>query len=121
ARTRSRSYARLERERSFIQYGDFQTAGPSRLHALGVFTRSLNGGISHFEWSRGAVEAFASRAFSSQVVDELPALGVSGPYLLSRPDGLINSEQVEIVTRDRDRPSVIIRRQPQQRFVDYSI
>src|SRR5207247_10192135 len=121
APSRGRSYARLERDHSFAQYGDFQTAGPTALSSLGAFRRSLTGGLTHLEWDRGAMETFASRGVSRQVGDEPPGPGISGPYALNRTDGLVNSEQVEIVTRDRNRPSVIIGRETQERFRDYSI
>jgi uncharacterized repeat protein (TIGR01451 family) len=121
AQSRSRVYAKLERGRSFLEYGDMSTATTNPLLGLGGFHRVLNGGRSHVEWAKGAIEAFGSRGLSRQVVDELPALGISGPYTLSRTDGLINSEQVEILTRDRSRPSVIVERRPQQRFLDYSV
>jgi uncharacterized repeat protein (TIGR01451 family) len=119
--SRDRVYAKLERGRSFVQYGDLATATLNPLRALGAFNRVLNGGLSHVEWAKGALEAFGSRGLSRQVVDELPALGISGPYALSRSDGLANSERVEIVTRDRNRPSVIVDRKVQERFLDYSI
>ena len=121
AQSRSRVYAKLERGRSFLEYGDMSTATTNPLLGLGGFHRVLNGGRSHVEWTKGAIEAFGSRGLSRQVVDELPALGISGPYALSRTDGLINSEQVEILTRDRSRPSVIVERRLQQRFLDYSV
>src|SRR5262249_58116245 len=103
------------------EYGDFTTATANPLRTLGRFDRTLNGGLGHVEWASGEAEAFASRGLSRQVVDELPALGISGPYALSRPEGLTNSERVEIITRDRNRPSVIVDRREMQRFVDYTI
>jgi len=121
AQSRSRGYGKLERGRSYVSYGDFSSASGNPLRVLGALNRTLTGGVTHVEWARGAVEAFGSRGTSRQVVDELPGLGVSGPYALSRSDGLINSERVEIVTRDRNRPSVIIERRRQQRYLDYTV
>ncbi|HEY3215102.1 MAG TPA: OmpA family protein [Candidatus Eisenbacteria bacterium] len=121
AQSRNRLYAQVARGSSFAEYGDFGTASANPLCALGTFHRVLNGGRGHLEWANGMLEAFGSRGLSRQVVEELPALGVSGPYALSRSDGLLNSERVEILTRDRNHPSVIVDRRLQQRFLDYSI
>ncbi|HEY3215105.1 MAG TPA: hypothetical protein VGK93_01295, partial [Candidatus Eisenbacteria bacterium] len=121
APSRNRLYAKVDRGRSFLEYGDINTATSNPLRGLGAFHRVLNGGRGHLEWAHGVLEAFGSRGLSRQVVDELPALGISGPYALSRSDGLLNSERVELLTRDRNRPSVIVDRRLQQRFLDYSI
>ena len=65
--------------------------------------------------------AFASRAESRQVIDEVPARGISGPYALSRPAPLENSEKVEILTRDRNQLGSVLKAQPLVRFADYEI
>src|SRR5207244_68454 len=64
---------------------------------------------------------FASRDSTRQVIDEIRANGTSGPYMLSVPSGLVNSEKVEILTRDRNRPSLVLASQPQARFYDYEM
>jgi hypothetical protein len=88
---------------------------------LGAYTRSLNGALQHFENRRASANVFASRGHASQVIDEFPARGISGPYVLSQPNGLANSERVEIITRDRNQPAVILRAELLTRFADYSI
>ena len=125
AQSTGRFFGQVRRGASALTYGDFVTAEPGYgslgSRALGVYTRSLNGALQHFENERVSFDAFASRDRSRQVVDEIAARGVSGPYALSRNDGLINSERVEVVTRDRNQPGVVLQSTVLERFVDYTI
>jgi large repetitive protein len=132
AQSTGRLYVKLERGKSSLLYGDFstQTITPQRPGSvalderrLGQYSRSLNGARMHLESddSQSSLTAFASQTTSRQVIDELPALGISGPYALSRAPLIENSEKVELLTRDRDQPSLIVRTQYLQRFVDYEV
>ena len=124
AASRGRLFGRIERGVSFLGYGDFSTsAGSSRSGSrlLGEYGRSLTGAVQHFENGRAALTAFASHDRSAQVVDVIAGAGVSGPYALSRRDGLANSERVELVTRDRTQPAVVLLSEPLERFTDYTI
>jgi large repetitive protein len=150
AQSTSRLYVRVDRGSSFVLYGDFNTqavpatasaslAGGNTLSTgstgkaapanapderrLGQYNRSLNGAQGHAEWAHGAVsvDAFASRTSSRQAVDELASLGTSGPYFISRLPLVENSERVELVTRDRNQSSRIVRTLALTRFVDYEI
>jgi hypothetical protein len=50
-------------------------------------------------------------------------LGISGPYYLSAGSGdfVDNSEQIEIVVRDRNQPDIVLQRTAVTRFVDYTV
>ena len=124
AASSSRVFGRLERGASFLAYGDFNTAagfGQTGSRALGDYGRTLTGAVEHFENSRAAITAFASRDRSRQVVDVIPGAGISGPYPLSRADARLNSEQVRLVTRDRNQPAVILQSRTLERFTDYTV
>ena len=121
AQSTSRLYVRIDRNRSYLLAGDFTTQALSEARKLGAYNRSLNGLTEHYERGGFAVRGFASHDNARHVVDEIPANGTSGPYALSSTDALENSEQVEILVRDRDQPAVIISATPQQRFSDYEI
>jgi uncharacterized repeat protein (TIGR01451 family) len=125
AQSRGRIFGRLQRGASYLTLGDFNTGlgsyGQTGSRALGQYSRTLNGVLEHYENDRAAINAFASHDRFSQVVDELPAEGISGPYQLKRTDGLINSEKVELITRDRDQPAVILSTRSMERFTDYTI
>jgi uncharacterized repeat protein (TIGR01451 family) len=120
AQTSGRFYARVDRGRSYVLFGDLQTA-VSRTEArdLGVYNRTLTGLQHRFETSRTSVNAFASRDTLKQIVDEFAALGVSGPYSVSNPNGVSGTEKVEIITRDRNQPAVVLSRVSMTRYADY--
>ncbi len=119
AQSRERLYVRVDKDRSFVLYGDFNTAagGPSR--ELSRYSRSVSGLKLHREGAGFEVNAWLVNDNVAQVVDEQPARGISGPYRLSNPNGISGSEKVELLTRDRNQPSIILRREPMVRFVDY--
>lgn len=136
AQSTGRLYVRLDRGRSYVLYGDYNTQTEPALHTqlgggtlllderrLGQYSRSLNGARTHAETDDGrrSLTAFAAQTSSRQVIDELPALGTSGPYRLSRPALVDNSERVELLTRDRNQASLVSRSIPLARFVDYEI
>ncbi|MBL0140673.1 MAG: DUF11 domain-containing protein [Betaproteobacteria bacterium] len=121
AQSTSRLYVRVDKDRSYLLWGDFTTQASGDLRRLSNYSRSLTGVRGHYENERVSANAFATRDTTRQVIDELRANGTSGPYLLSTPGVLANSEKVEIVTRDRNQSSIVISSVPQSRFTDYEI
>ena len=121
AQSTSKLYVRVDHNRSYLLWGDFTTASTSEVRKLGNYSRSLTGVREHFENSRVSVNAFASRDTTRQVIEEFPANGTSGPFPLGTQGTLENSEQVEILTRDRNQPALILSSVAQTRFVDYEI
>jgi uncharacterized repeat protein (TIGR01451 family) len=116
-----RLYARLDRGASFSRFGDFTTQRGTDSRVLGAWDRSLNGIQHHEEGSLGAGNVYLARGTIRQVIDELPGRGISGPYFLSKPNSVINSERVEILTRDRNQPALILSAKPMTRFADYTV
>lgn len=121
AQSASRLYLRIDKNKSWLLYGDFITPAATATRNLGAYSRSLTGLREHFEHGPLKVDAFASRDSTRQIVEEIPANGTSGPYLLGKPGLVSNSEQVEIITRDRNQPAIILKTVPQTRFSDYDI
>lgn len=119
AQSRQRLYVRVDQGSSFVLFGDFNTGtgGPAR--ELSRINRSVSGLQLHHEGETFEANAWVVRDNVAQVVDEQPARGVSGPYRLSSSEGISGSEKVEILTRDRNQPSIILRSEPMTRFVDY--
>ncbi|MBS0416963.1 MAG: DUF11 domain-containing protein [Proteobacteria bacterium] len=121
AQSTSRLYVRLDKGRSWLLYGDMTTQSAGDVRQLSNYARSLTGIKEHYETGRMAVNAFASKDSTVQVIDELPANGTSGPFTLSSDSMVENSERVELLLRDRNQPSLIIQTTPLQRFSDYEI
>jgi hypothetical protein len=121
AQSTSRLYVRIDNKRSYLLWGDFTTNSASEVRKLTNYSRSLTGIRQHYENERVSVNAFASRDSMRQVIEELRANGTSGPFQLGTQGALVNSEKVEIITRDRNQPALIIGTVPQARFSDYEI
>ena len=131
ARSAERLYVRVDKGRSYLLYGDFQTGNslttqsgadvnngaPARL--LGTYNRTATGLGWHFENQRVRGNVFAIEDSLRQVVEELSAQG-SGPYGLRNNAVLEGSERVEVIVRDRNQPSRIIAVRPLARLLDYS-
>ncbi len=121
AQSTSKLYVRLDKGRSYAMFGDYTTRidGSDAL-SLGQYSRSLTGVRGHYETDNVRATVFAAQTKSKQVVVEVPAQGISGPYQLPGIDGLlVNSEKVEVILRDRNNPGLILSATPQARFVDY--
>ena len=121
AQSAQRLYARLDHGATYTRLGDFTTARGDDRRVLSAWERSLTGIQHHGESSLGTFNLYAAQGTISQVRDEVPGRGMSGPYFLSRPSAVINSERVEIITRDRNQPALILAAKPMTRFADYTI
>jgi hypothetical protein len=116
----SKLFVRIDKDRSYLLYGDYTTATQFEAMALSNYQRSLTGAKWHYESALVAANVFAARDNLRQVIEEQPARGVSGPYFVSNLFGVRFTEKVEVITRDRNQPAVILSIQLMQRFVDYT-
>ena len=132
ARSADRLYLRVDKGRSYLLYGDFQTGdglpqlsavggaqGPIAQRSLGIYNRAATGLNWHFDTARVRGNLFAMHDDLRQVIEEFPSQG-SGPYGLRNNAVYEGSERVEVVTRDRNQPSRILSVRPLARLVDYS-
>ena len=110
---------RLDQPRSTLTLGDFTTglAGGDLLH----YDRALTGGSGRVELKGFSMQSFGATTPQTQVRDDLPGAGVSGPYRLSRRPLVANSERVVLETRDRFHPERLISSRSMSRFSDYDI
>ena len=124
AQSASPLYARVAKDHSSVLYGDFATAEHQDGRQLGRYGRHLTGAKAHLEPRDGAVvvDAFVAYVDYRQRVVELRPTGVSGPYRLPVDGAIVpGSERVELVIRDRERPSVVLRTRLLNRGEDYSL
>ena len=121
AQSTSKLYLRVDKNKSYFQYGDFITPPGGDIRVLGAYNRSLTGYRLHYENTFVSANGFASQDSTTQIIEEIPGQGVSGPYLLKSSSFVANSETVEIITRDRNQPDLIIKTVSQTRFTDYEI
>jgi len=114
-------YARLDRGGASLLYGDYVTPGAGGSRTLAAYSRSLNGVTGGYEGGRVRVNGYTSKDHLRRIVDEIRGRGTSGPYRLTRSPFLENTERVEIITRDRNQPSIVRASAARQRFTDYEI
>jgi uncharacterized repeat protein (TIGR01451 family) len=119
AQSTSKAYIRIDHGRTYVLYGDYLTAEPGIGNSLSNYSRSMTGVKEHFENNRVSATGFASYDTLKQIVEEVLANGTSGPFTLSNPNGVENSEKVELLTRDRHQPAVILDIKQLSRFTDY--
>jgi uncharacterized repeat protein (TIGR01451 family) len=119
AQSTSRFYIRVDKRKCYLLYGDYVTASRTDARQLGNYNRSLTGAQAHYEKNRVMMNAWASQDTTRQVIEEVPANGTSGPYFVGVADGIVNSEVVEILTRDRHQPALILSTVRLSRFTDY--
>lgn len=122
AQTTDRAYVRIDKNRSFLMYGDLTTAASPEVRQLSQVNRSLTGVKQHYESDRVRVEAYAAHDSLRQKIEEFTANGTSGPfYLKGTGDLFANSERVEVLVRDRNQPNLILSIRALTRFADYAI
>jgi uncharacterized repeat protein (TIGR01451 family) len=121
AQSTSKLYVRLDHGTSYGVYGDFSTQSDNPARLLTQYSRALNGAKTHLEDGRFTLDGFASYTNSTQVIDELPANGTSGPYQLSAPNPVLNSQRVDIITRDRNQPTIVLNDVSLSQFTDYAV
>jgi hypothetical protein len=124
AQSSQRLYVRIDKNRSYLLYGDFNTATSPEVRKLSQVSRSTTGLQHVYNSDDVRVSSHYSRDSLKQVIEEFPANGTSGPYPLSKSKGsdfFSNSETVQIVVRDRNQPNLILRSTTLARFADYSV
>jgi hypothetical protein len=119
AQSTGKLYVRLDKNRSYLLWGDYTTQDGNPARRLSQYNRTLPGARGHYEEGNAVVNAFVAQESFKQVVDEFPARGVSGPYTVSNPNGIKGTERVEIIVRRRDQTSVILKVTPLTRESDY--
>lgn len=123
AQSTQRLYVRVDKDRSYLLYGDFTTASSTEVRSLSQSNRTLTGAKGVYDDEKVRVTSYAANTSQAQQVEEFRALGISGPYYLSAVGGVFvdNSEQVEIIVRDRAQPNIVLQRTSVTRFVDYTM
>ena len=119
AQSSGKLYVRLDKNRSFLLYGDYTTSDDNPARTLSQYNRSLPGLRGRYDEGNVVANGFAARESFKQVVDEFAARGVSGPYSVSNPNGIKGTEKIEILVRSRNQTSVILKATTLARSTDY--
>ncbi len=119
ALSREKLYVRLDKNKSFLMYGDYDTDLDDT--TLSAYMRTFTGLKWDVNTDRLKLKSFASRTDQTQVVDALRGKGTSGYYYLSQRPMVEGSETVVLETRDRYRPEHVLKREQMTRWSDYFI
>lgn len=119
AQTSNPFFVRLERNRSYVMFGDFNTSFAQS--ELARYDRTFTGISGHYETREEKFDAFATLTDRQVVQDEIRGQGISGFYFLGSSNVVPGSEKVRIETRDKRHNEVIISRYDKSRFGDYEI
>ncbi|MBT9476121.1 SdrD B-like domain-containing protein [Polaromonas sp.] len=120
AQSTGKLYVMLQNGSNYALLGDYTTQTDNPARQLTQYTRALNGAKGRWQEGAVTVEGFASRTSSRQIVQEFRANGTSGPFRLD-VNGVVNSQQVNILTRNRNQPSVVVKDTPLAAFTDYEL
>ncbi len=119
AQSTGRLYVRIDKNKSFFLLGDYSTRSEHEVRQLADYNRSLNGFRYRYENNRFQGDLWASDDSTRQIIRELPANGTSGPFNFAAGEGVLGSETVEILVRDRNQTSVILSTRKLTRNTDY--
>jgi uncharacterized repeat protein (TIGR01451 family) len=120
AQSTGKLYVMVQNGTNYALLGDYTTQSDNPARQLTQYARALNGAKAHWRLGDFTVDGFASDTASSQAIVEFRANGTSGPFQLDLR-GVTNSQQVDIITRDRNQSALILNDTPLTPFVDYAI
>ena len=120
AQSTGKLYVMVQNGTNYALYGDYATQSDNPARQLTQYARALNGAKAHWQLGTVTVDGFASETSTTQSVVEFRANGTSGPFALDL-HGVANSQQVDLITRDRNQPALILNDTPLTPFTDYAI
>ena len=117
-----RLYLRIDHDRSYLLVGDYRAQTSPEVRRLSQVSGKHTGAQHVYQDARTRISSHASQDALKQVVQEFPANGTSGPFVLDvMADPYANSETVQIVVRDRSQPNSILSTRQLKRFADYRL
>lgn len=119
AQTTHPLYARIERNKSYLMLGDFNTELTKQEFTL--YNRTLYGVKAVHESKTWNITSFGSLTDRKVVQRELRGTGLSGMYDVGNINITVGSEKVRIETRDRFQSQVLLKQSDLYRFSDYEI
>ncbi|NQV30030.1 MAG: hypothetical protein HQ508_04005 [Candidatus Marinimicrobia bacterium] len=119
AQSRSKFYAKLEQNESFVLLGDYNTNMTE--NEFTAYNRTFNGILGSYLYKNHQVQFFGTATDRSMEQEEMRGEGISGFYYLTNGNITRFSEKIRIVTKDRYHPENILETKNLTRFFDYDI
>ena len=117
--SQSKFFGKIERNESYLVFGDFNTM--MRSTEFAAYDRTFNGLMARYKAENHAITGFATLNDRKMQLDEIRGEGISGYYMLSSSHITLNSDKVRIEVRDRYHPEVVLQSVDKVRFQDYEI
>lgn len=122
ARSQDSVFLRLERNRDYVMWGDYDTNEFSRpSQQFSGISRQLHGFKGNYNFGNLQVTALYGDNVQGFQRDTIAPDGTSGFYFLSRRLLLAGSEEVFIEVEELNRPGTVLDRQRLTRDIDYQI
>ncbi|PID46061.1 MAG: hypothetical protein CSB47_05975 [Proteobacteria bacterium] len=121
AQSRSKVYAKLEKDKDSAMWGDFVTDNNSMNEDVTRVQRTLTGANLVTEGRFVDAQVFVSELNEENVVERIRGKGVALNYRLKTAPIVANSETIEIITVSRDNPGVVLNTKTLSRFGDYTL
>jgi len=121
AQSRSKVYAKLEKDKDSIMWGDFVTDGSTINEDVTRVQRSLTGANLITKGGPNEWQFFVSEQDEDRVVEQIRGKGVALNYKLTNVPLVANSETIEIITVSRDNPGIVLDARTLTRFGDYTL
>ncbi|MBC8376274.1 MAG: hypothetical protein H8E26_09515 [FCB group bacterium] len=119
AQSRSKLFAKLEQNESFVLLGDFNTSMTD--NEFTAYNRTFNGLLGSYLYKNHEIQAFTTATDRSMEQEEIRGEGISGFYYLNNGSVTRFSEKIRIVTKDRYHPETVLETKTLTRFFDYEI
>ncbi len=119
AQSKSRFFAKLDHNTSFVLFGDYNTSFNATEFAAS--NRTMNGLFSQLNLGKHQFSGFASYADQMLGRDQIRGDGTSGFYYLSHTNVIWRSEKIKVEIRDQYHPEIILKSQDLHRYQDYDI
>jgi uncharacterized repeat protein (TIGR01451 family) len=122
AQSRSKLYAKIEKNKNSLMYGDYLTDSKTDHDSVARVQRSLTGLNGILDDGKTRVQAYVSRPEDNHIAnEEIRGKGTALNYRLKHHPLIRNSEVIEVVTYSRDNPGVVINIRKLSRFGDYNL
>ena len=108
AQSRSKLYLRVERDNSSLTWGDYVTDSDADQRDLARQSRTLTGINAVYDDDRSRLRVFAASEENRNIVEEIRGNGSALQFRLRQFPIVPNSETVELITRSRDNPDLIL-------------
>ena len=122
AQSRSKLYAKIEKNKNSLMYGDYLTDSKTNHDSVARVQRSITGLNAILDDGKTRVQAYVARPEDNHISnEESRGQGTALNYRLKKYPLIRNSEVIEIVTYSRDNPGVVINIRKLSRFGDYTL